>query len=54
MVITLALPNRGQYEFLGGDGQNLLLAAMPGFWGQNLDPNVNQDTVKKLFSKAFY
>ena len=35
MVIGLALPNWGRYEFLGGDGQNLLLAAMPVFWRGN-------------------
>ncbi len=35
MVIALALPNWGWYEFLGGNGQNLLLAAMPGFWRGN-------------------
>jgi hypothetical protein len=36
MVIALALPNWGQYEFLGGDGQNLLLAGWFGvnFWTQ--------------------
>ena len=26
---------KGNYEFLGGDGQNLLLAAMPVFWRGN-------------------
>jgi hypothetical protein len=35
MVIALAQPNLGRYEFLGGDGQNLSLAAMPGFWRGN-------------------
>ncbi len=35
MVIALALPHWGWYELLGGDGQNLLLAAMPGFWRGN-------------------
>ncbi len=35
MVIALTLMNWGQYEFLGGDGQNLLLAAIPGFWRGN-------------------
>ncbi len=35
MVTGLALPNWGQYEFLGGDGQKLLLAAMPVFWRGN-------------------
>ncbi len=35
MVIALALPSWAWYEFLGGDGQNLLLAAMPGFWRGN-------------------
>ncbi len=35
MVIALALPNWGWYEFLGGYGQHLLLAAMPGFWWGN-------------------
>ncbi len=35
IVIALALPNWGWYEFLGGDGQNLLLAAMPGLWREN-------------------
>jgi hypothetical protein len=35
MVIGLALSNLGGYEFLGGDGQKLLLAAMPVFWRGN-------------------
>jgi hypothetical protein len=35
MVIGLALPNLGRYEFLGGDGKKLLIAAMPVFWRGN-------------------
>ena len=35
MVIGLALPNWGRYEFFGGDDQNLLLAAIPGLWRGN-------------------
>jgi hypothetical protein len=35
MVIALVLPNSARYELLGGDGQNLSLAAMPGFWRGN-------------------
>ena len=35
MVIGQALPNWGRYEFLGGDGQKLSLAAIPVFWRGN-------------------
>ncbi len=35
IVIALALPNWGWYKFFGGDGQKLLLAAMPGSWWEN-------------------
>ncbi len=56
MVIALVLPNWGQYEFLGGDDQNLLLAAMPGVWRGNGWSRVNfwtQTLTKILLQSSF-
>ncbi len=46
--------------FLGGTQQKLMLLAIRGsgweigsFWGQFLNPNVSQDTIGKLSSRAF-
>ncbi len=35
MVIGLAVPNQGKYEFLGGGVQKLSLAASSVLWGGN-------------------
>ncbi len=56
MVIALALPNWGWHEFLGGNDQNLLLAAMPGSWRQNGwfgHKNWTQMSTKILLESSF-